>query len=113
MLIPAAARLCSEHFISGSKSDDPTDPDFHPSVFPSAKSSHNQKTCVYRRRGASGAKDKEPTGDFNESDFSSSVAAAAFSTCTNDTHSSKPQDYNICLPGNGPQMFVQWETMSR
>lgn len=99
-------RLRAEHFISGTKSEDTSDPDFHPSVLPSAKSNLEQKTYVNRRK-------EEPAGDLNESDFSSSWAAAVVATSTKNPLSSKLQDYKICLPGNGPQMFVQWETMSR
>ena len=48
-----------------------------------------------------------------DSDGAKREKAAAIGTSTNDPLSSKPPDYNIGIPGSGPQMRVQWEMMSR
>ena len=82
------------------KGDDPPDPDFHPTV-------SNHEISVNRKSTFSQA--KEPAGDLNESDFSHTELP----TSTRDPLTSRPKDYNFCIPGCVPQMFVQWEANSR
>ena len=104
MMSEAHSRRSSK--IRGVKNDEATDPILDPSVFSSAESSNNQTTCVTTRRCGSGT--RESAGDLDESDFSTSLLAAP----ANDAPS-RSQNYNISLPGIGPQMFVQWEAKSR
>ena len=66
-----ATRLCSAHFVSGKKSQDPNDVDFLPSVFPTGhvKVHHNPERAERMRRRVSGQQSSLPKYHNNEYNF--------------------------------------------
>ena len=122
-------RICSDHFVGERHREERDHPDYQPSLFPTSHirpSSEVDLQCHGVTEESFTGKmemddlitldDVDHVGNESigrDSDGAKREKAAAIGTSTNDPLSSKPPDYNIGIPGSGPQMRVQWEMMSR